>query len=115
MDKTNSDNSEEVLYEALQTQIQSPQFCKFSYVQSFGEKGLSRCARCYVRTGRLYSHYVEDEETGEKIEKKVCWDCDFDLINGGEYHVDVGEILMEREEEDYEYDPIYYPKPSWYP
>ena len=64
---------------------------------------MSVCDRCFSGSGR-FIHYVEDEETGEKIQKKVCWDCDHDLINGGEFHYpEAGEILMEREEENYEY------------
>lgn len=72
-----------------------------------------KCQRCIVGDGK-YTHYMEDGETGEMIKQMVCWECDHDLINGGDWSQDVGELLMEREENNYEYDPLYYPKPSWY-
>jgi hypothetical protein len=43
----------------------------------------------------------------------LCWDCDFDVINGGPMEVDQAELEMEREEHAYEEDPINNPAPSW--
>lgn len=38
---------------------------------------------------------------------KVCWDCDWDVMNGrGEVHDDAGDILFDRACTAYEYDPI---------
>jgi hypothetical protein len=76
---------------------------------------VTRCDRCGCSPAP-YDWWTKDEETGEKAPKKICWDCDFDLTNGHEWgDEDAGEIMTRRAEEDYEYDPLYYPKPSWYP
>lgn len=76
---------------------------------------LGICERCKAHPA-ITTWTVDDEETGESSEKAVCWDCDFDLTNGRyDSHEDAAEIAIRRAEEDYEYDPLYYPKPSWLP
>ena len=74
---------------------------------------LPDCDRCGAASERLYEFPVTNEDEETTI-KKICWDCDHDIINGGEYY-DIGEVLMDREENNYAFDPIYYPKPSWMP
>ena len=76
-------------------------------------KGL--CSRCGIdqsfRVGkrftkqRLFNHEFTDC-FGEKTSMKLCWDCDWDVMNGGDPFEDETEICFRREEEDYEYDPI---------
>jgi len=75
---------------------------------------MTKCARCWASTTKLFEHKFKDEEEGIDEIRKVCWNCDWDLCNGGDWQQEAGEILMERAENDYEYDPLYYPKPSWY-
>jgi len=75
---------------------------------------MTKCTRCWISTKTLFKHTVRNEEDDTEEVKQVCWNCDFDLINGGDWEEDAGEILVRRAEEDYEYDPIYFPKPSWY-
>ncbi len=70
------------------------------------------CGRCGSKAYQLYEHNFEDD-CGEKRKIMVCWDCDFDVINGGEMMVDEGELLMEREEQEYLDDPINNPEPRW--
>lgn len=70
------------------------------------------CDRCGCRTDRVYPHEFEND-FGEKKKMKLCWDCDFDVINGSDYNEDSFEIEQRREEEDYLFDPINNPKPAW--
>jgi hypothetical protein len=70
------------------------------------------CERCFH--GEALFNWRVDTDEGEVI-KMVCEDCDWDLTNGGNENEEPGEIIIRRAEEDYEYDPLYYPKPSWYP
>ena len=64
---------------------------------------------------RTWPHKYVDEETGETRTKNLCWDCDFDIINGrGGYDDDPAEIAEERWEEEYEMDPINVDPPPWY-
>ena len=61
----------------------------------------------------LYYHNYENE-MGEKKRKGLCWDCDFDIINGrGDFDDDAGEVAMRHEEEEYEDDPVNNPRPTW--
>lgn len=68
------------------------------------------CERCGAVSDRLYTIGQEDEEyefkTGEVKTRKVCWDCDHDVINGGDLFEDPAYIYQERKEEAYAYDPI---------
>ena len=70
------------------------------------------CDRCGSIDGTVRDGYVFTDEYGEKVRMKLCWDCDFEVMNGrGTPFDDVGEILLSRAEEDYEYDPINNPCP----
>jgi hypothetical protein len=64
------------------------------------------CTRCGATASQLYPYDFTDEETGEKVHHKLCWDCDHDVINGGDIYADASDVLQERAESDYEYDPI---------
>lgn len=59
----------------------------------------------------LYENDFTDEETGEKIHHALCWDCDFDVMNGGDLFADAADIDADRAERAYEYDPINNPRP----
>ena len=60
-----------------------------------------KCERCYTITARLYPYPYTDEDTGEEKTMNVCWDCDFELINGrGDLFQDAREIWQDREEEN---------------
>ena len=72
------------------------------------------CQRCGSESERLYDFPVTNEDEETTI-KKICWDCDHDVSNGGEFHDDVAEVLMDRAENDYAFDPINTEKPSWMP
>lgn len=63
------------------------------------------CERCKTSTDRLYQVGQENDE-GEVILKNVCWSCDHDIINGGDLFEDSWEVLADKAENDYEYDPI---------
>ena len=71
---------------------------------------MSNCERCGVETERLYEVGQKNDED-EIILKKVCWSCDHDVTNGGDFFLDAGEVLSDRAEHDYEYDPINNPRP----
>jgi len=68
------------------------------------------CERCGTTSDRLYTIGQEDEEyefeTGEIRTRKVCWDCDHDVINGGDLFEDSCNVLTDRQINNYEYDPI---------
>jgi len=63
------------------------------------------CDRCGIESTRLYS-VTQDDEFGDLITKMICWDCDFDVMNGGDLFDDIWNILLERAENLHEYDPI---------
>jgi len=70
------------------------------------------CERCGEQTP-ITKHDFKDE-FGEEQSMWLCWDCDFDIINGrGDYYDD--NVAAIHAEEDYEADPVYYPKPPWLP
>jgi hypothetical protein len=79
------------------------------------------CGRCHNSSDRLYRHIKSKYDNiyggGDEIPKEdqediwVCWDCDFEVINGGEMNEEASEILQARAEENYEHDPLWYPKP----
>jgi hypothetical protein len=72
------------------------------------------CQRCGTRSDRFYPFTDIDEDTGKSSLMAVCWDCDFDIINGrGTLHDDPGEIQMDRWEEEYEFDPVNTTPPPW--
>lgn len=68
------------------------------------------CTRCGLETERLYKSDITNED-GELENHNLCWDCDFDIINGGDLHADAGDVTQDRLENDYEYDPINNPRP----
>lgn len=70
------------------------------------------CTRCGRLCEQTYPHQTENS-IGEIVNFSLCWDCDFDVTNGGDYFEDIFEIETKREEEDYLFDPINNPKPSW--
>lgn len=69
------------------------------------------CERCGTEAEKLYEVSQRNEETTEVILKKVCWSCDHNVINGGDLFEDAADILQDRAENDYEYDPINNPRP----
>lgn len=73
---------------------------------------MTTCSRCGSDNAPFYDFEQVDEDTGEETISKICWDCDWELINGcGEFEDDVGEILLTRAENAYAYDPINNPSP----
>ena len=72
------------------------------------------CSRCGSEAERLYTIPLKNEDD-EIINHRLCWSCDWDIMNGGNIEDEAGDILMDREENAYEYDPINVPRPSWYP
>ena len=70
-----------------------------------GKTIMSNCERCGAAAARLYEVGQKNDED-EIILKQVCWSCDHDVINGGDLFLDAGEILLDRAESDYEFDPI---------
>ena len=64
------------------------------------------CDRCGTNTTRLYKHNYNDEDDYENRTLKVCWDCDHDIINGGDPFEDPADIYQTRMEEAYAYDPV---------
>ena len=79
------------------------------------------CDRCGMdisqRIGKIYEklfpHDFEDE-CGETVHMDLCWDCDFDTMNGGDPFQDAFDVRMQRWENDYAYDPINTPPPPGY-
>lgn len=66
---------------------------------------LKECTRCGSQEKPFYKHEFTDS-LGEKQVWYLCWDCDFEVMNGHEYEEDDGEIWLMREEEEKAYDPI---------
>lgn len=67
------------------------------------------CERCGTESDRLYElKYNGDDEYGDPkvFTAKVCWDCDFEIMNCGNYEEEVSDILQTRKENAYEFDPI---------
>lgn len=69
------------------------------------------CTRCGTYATRLYDYSYVSECDGETVHHKLCWDCDFDVMNGGDASDDAGDVLQSRAENDYAYDPINNPRP----
>lgn len=72
---------------------------------------MTKCTRCHINEGLYLHKFKEDAE--HKREYLLCWDCDFDVMNGKDWDEDAYDISIEREEEEYEYDPINNPPPRW--
>lgn len=72
---------------------------------------IKNCERCGVDSDRLYEFNYDDEDDYEKRTLKICWDCDHDIMNGGDPFEDVWNVNQDRREEAYEYDPINNPRP----
>lgn len=55
------------------------------------------CERCGNEASELYSCWFLDEETNKKKYYMICWDCDWEIMNGqGEITDDPGEIYYNR-------------------
>lgn len=75
---------------------------------------MASCERCGAETDKLYPLKIkEEDEYGDEVEveMKICWSCDHDIINGGDIHEDSWNIIQDRAENDYAYDPINNPRP----
>jgi hypothetical protein len=80
------------------------------------------CDRCGVdqtfRIGarfekaRLFRHVFKNS-MGDDVEMWLCWDCDWDVSNGGDAFEDASDVVADRWENDYEYDPLNTPPPPW--
>ena len=62
---------------------------------------------------RLYPHEFTDD-VGDKVKMELCWDCDWDVMNGREPFEDSTDIYYRRWEEMYSYDPVNTPPPPGY-
>jgi hypothetical protein len=75
-----------------------------------------------ARDGMTYIYEENEDPDSEEpwipkdqqIDFWTCWDCDNDLMNGGSREVDPCELEMDREEHEYEMDPINNDPPRWY-
>ncbi len=85
------------------------------HIHRFEGENMILCDRCsqdqQYRIGeRFKKQRLFDAEFtdcfGERVKMKLCWDCDWDVMNGGDPFEDEYEISFRRKEEDYEYDPI---------
>lgn len=68
------------------------------------------CDRCGATTYKLFP-YTFTDDFGDRVELKLCRDCDFDVMNGGDPFKDPIDIYEDRWEEEYEYDPVNTPPP----
>ena len=81
------------------------------------------CQRCGCQTNLLLRSWrtIDGgdyyEEAGEPVPEElrevfwVCVRCDHDMMNGGPSDIDTGDLLQEREEQEYYEDPINNPLP----
>jgi hypothetical protein len=77
------------------------------------KKGINKektvCDRCganvalRIGANRLYPHDFVNG-LGEKVHMDRCWDCDWDVMNGGDPFEDASSILYDRSEEEIGYD-----------
>jgi len=68
---------------------------------------INTCYRCGLDADKLYPITWHDEDEGTDKVYMICWDCDFDLMNGrGDMTDDEGDIIQDRREQAYEYDSI---------
>ena len=73
------------------------------------------CDRCGVDVSqrlknKLHPH-IFTNEIGEPVKLMLCWDCDWDVINGGDPFRDPADIWADRWEDAYAYDPVNTPPP----
>lgn len=85
-----------------------------------------KCGRCENK-GTLFKHHryiygsdCDPRNEGGKARPEdletvyLCWDCDHDVMNGGDIDEDSSEVLQDRAERDYEEDPINNDPPPGY-
>lgn len=65
------------------------------------------------RYAQLFRNVVTNE-VGEDVELDLCWDCDWDVMNGGDPFEDSTDIHYRRWEEAYAYDPVNTDPPPGY-
>ena len=67
---------------------------------------MTECQRCGQEVEKLYPITFRDD-FGLDQTILVCWDCDFEIMNGkGEPLDDEYEVMEQREEDEYYDDPI---------
>jgi hypothetical protein len=85
------------------------------------------CGRCQMLADNLYKHYrcihgsdCDPREHGGHLRPEdrevvyVCFKCDHETMNGDDLDDDAGDVLQEREEREYEEDPINNDPPAGY-
>ena len=75
----------------------------------------TECDRCGVDVrdrlkDRLYPHNFPDE-LGGTVHMDLCWDCDWEVSNGHDPFDDIGDIWLDRWEDNYAADPVNVPPP----
>ena len=70
---------------------------------------MADCERCGI--GEATIPWKFDDDFGEEHEIRVCHDCDWDLMNGGDAQDGEYEIWEDRIEQEYAEDPINNPPP----
>ena len=75
------------------------------------EPTLPECDRCGMPSETVRDGYEFTDCFGEKVKMKLCWDCDFEIANGADPFADEAEVIMDRWENDYAYDPVDTPRP----
>ena len=65
---------------------------------------MTDCERCGQGNGEY--ECKRENDMGDLISMKLCWNCEHDVSNGGSLFDDTAEVLMERQQNAYEYDPI---------
>ena len=71
------------------------------------------CERCGLETDWWTTiHTKQEDEYGDEkeVQIKVCWNCDFDVMNGCDVQEDPSDIIADRIELQHEYDPINNPR-----
>jgi len=69
------------------------------------QPNIYKCDRCGYEFEELYPFNFTDDY-GEKHEWNICWDCDFDISNGGELQADPYDIYIQRLADAYNEDPV---------
>lgn len=85
------------------------------------------CGRCQALVSSTYKHYrcihgddCDPRNDGRPLKPEdrevvyLCWECDNECMNGGDIDEDASEVLQEREEREYEEDPINNDPPAGY-
>ena len=62
------------------------------------EDSLKICDRCGSSNYNIKDGYEFFNGFGDKVKMKLCWDCDFDILNGGDPFADIIDILENRRE-----------------